>query len=79
MSYLLLHADAWSPADLAPALETARVEARSIRAARELLPNDRPTVFLLDPSSRTTFPVEILRGFVDAGGAIVALGKEGAN
>jgi len=77
MSYLLLHADAWSPGDLASALEAARVEPRGIHAARDLLPNDRPTVFLLDPSNRSTFPLEILRGFVDAGGAIVALGKEG--
>ena len=77
MSYLLLHADAWSPADLAPALEAARVEPHGIRAARELVPNDRPTVFLLDPENRSTFPLEALRGFVDAGGAIVALGQDG--
>ncbi len=77
MSYLLLHADAWSPADLAPALEAARVEPRAIRAARELVPNDRPTVFLLDPESRSAFPLDALRGFVDAGGAIVALGRDG--
>jgi HD-GYP domain-containing protein (c-di-GMP phosphodiesterase class II) len=62
---------------LGPALDAARVDVRSIRAARELIPNDRPTVFLLDPSNRSTFPLEVLRGFVDAGGAIVALGGEG--
>ncbi len=77
MSYLLLHADAWSPADLAPAFGAARVELRGIRAARELVPNDRPTVFLLDPENRSAFPLEALRGFVDAGGAIVALGQDG--
>jgi HD-GYP domain-containing protein (c-di-GMP phosphodiesterase class II) len=77
VSYLLLHADLWSPAALAPALETFRVEPRAIRAARELLPNDRPTVFLLDPDSRMGFPLDALRGFVDAGGAIVALGGPG--
>ncbi len=77
MSYLLLHADAWSPAPLAPALEAARVESRSISAARELTPNDRPTVFMLDPESRTAFPIDALRAFVDAGGAIVALGAPG--
>jgi HD-GYP domain-containing protein (c-di-GMP phosphodiesterase class II) len=53
------------------------VEARAIDAARELVPNDRPTVFLLDPESRAAFPLDALRGFVDAGGAIVALGGEG--
>ncbi len=77
MSYLLLHAAAWSPAPLAPALEAARVEARAIHAARELVPNDQPTVFLLDPESRTAFPLDALRGFVDAGGAVVALGRAG--
>ena len=77
MSYLLLHPDTWTPMGLGPALDAARVDVRSIRAARELIPNDRPTVFLLDPSNRSTFPLEVLRGFVDAGGAIVALGGEG--
>ena len=77
MSYLLLHADVWSPAALAPVLENARVETRGIRAARELVPNDRPTVFLLDPESRSAFPLDALRSFVDAGGAIVALGGPG--
>lgn len=77
MSYLLLHPDTWSPAQLAPALQAAHVEAHGIRSARDLHPNDRPTVFLLDPANRGTFPLEVLRGFVDAGGAIVALGSEG--
>jgi len=77
VSYLLLHADTWSPGDLTPALEAARVEPRGVRAARELVPDDRPAVFLLDPEHRSAFPLEALRGFVDAGGAIVALGREG--
>jgi len=77
VSYLLLHADAWSPAPLAPALEAARVETRGISAARELTPNDRPTVFMLDPESRPAFPLDALRAFVDAGGAVVALGAPG--
>jgi HD-GYP domain-containing protein (c-di-GMP phosphodiesterase class II) len=77
VSYLLLHADAWSPAPLVPALEAARIEARGIHAARELLPNERPTVFLLDAESRTAFPLDAVRAFVDAGGAVVALGGPG--
>ena len=77
MNYLLLHADAWTPTALAPALEAARVETRSIAAARDLLPDDRPTVFLLDAGNRAAFPLDALRGFVDAGGAIVALGGDG--
>src|SRR5439155_10222828 len=77
VNYLLLHADTWSPGDLALMLEQARIEARGLRAARELSTHDRPTVFLLDGDSRPRFPVESLRAFVDAGGAIVALGRDG--
>jgi HD-GYP domain-containing protein (c-di-GMP phosphodiesterase class II) len=77
MTYVLLHPETWSPVSLLPAFEAARVEPRGISAARDLVPTDQPTVFLLDPETRTAFPVESLRGFVDAGGAIVALGREG--
>ncbi|HJQ65463.1 MAG TPA: hypothetical protein VJ816_03750, partial [Gemmatimonadales bacterium] len=77
MNYLLLHSDVWSPAPLAPVLEAARVATQGIHAARQLVPNDRPTVFVLDPESRSTFPLDALRAFVDAGGAIVALGAAG--
>jgi len=77
VNYLLLHADAWSPAGLAPVFEAAGVETRGIHAARDLVPNKQPTVFLLDGDSRGAFPLEALRGFVDAGGAIVALGSKG--
>ena len=77
MTYLLLHADTWSPAPLATALQTAGVATRAINAARDLIPNEQPTVFLLDPGSRAAFPVEALRAFVDAGGAIVALASRG--
>ena len=77
MNYLLLHPDSWSPAPLGPALETARVEARGIRGPADLLPDQRPTVFLLPQDGRSTFPLVALRSFVDAGGAIVALGVEG--
>jgi HD-GYP domain-containing protein (c-di-GMP phosphodiesterase class II) len=77
VKYLLLHADAWTPAGLLPALEAADVETRCIQAARDLVPNQQPTVFLLDADSRGAFPLEALRAFVDAGGAIVALGGKG--
>jgi HD-GYP domain-containing protein (c-di-GMP phosphodiesterase class II) len=77
VNYLLLHPDSWSPAPLGPALETARVEARGITGPAALLPEERPTVFLLPQDSRTAFPVAALRAFVDAGGAIVALGADG--
>ncbi len=77
MRYLLLHTPAWSPAGVRPALEGAQIEAREARVPRELVVDERPTVFVLDPESRSIFPVDVLRAFVDAGGAIVALGRDG--
>ena len=78
MRYLLLHPPQWQPDAVAPALETSQVEARAVRQAKELaVTDDRPTVFLLDAESRSAFPVDVMRGFVDAGGAIVALGRNG--
>ena len=76
MRYLLLHPPTWRPDSVAPALETSQVEARPVRQARELsVANDRPTVFLLDADSRSSFPIDVMRAFVDAGGAIVALAR----
>jgi HD-GYP domain-containing protein (c-di-GMP phosphodiesterase class II) len=76
--YLLWHGTQWDPAELRPALESAQVEARLVRQPRELAVSDeRPTVLLLDGESRSTFPVDILRSFVDAGGAIVAVARNG--
>ena len=78
MRYLLLHPPLWRPDAVAPALETSQVEARPVRQSRELaVVDDRPTVFLLDAESRSAFPVDVMRSFVDAGGAIVALGRNG--
>ena len=77
MRYLLLHTPAWSPAGVRPALEGAQIEAREARVPRELIVDERPTVFVLDSESRSIFPVDVLRAFVDAGGAIVALGRDG--
>jgi len=67
----------WRPDAVAPALTSAQVEARPVRQLRDLAVEDRPTVFLLDAESRSAFPVDVLRAFVDAGGAIVALGRNG--
>ncbi len=77
MRYLLLHPPMWRPDAVAPALQTSQVEARPVRQLRDLAVDDRPTVFLLDAESRSTFPVDMLRSFVDAGGAIVAMGRDG--
>src|SRR2546421_3853310 len=68
----------WQPAAVAPALETSQVEARAVRQAKDLAVADsRPTVFLLDPESRSAFPVDLMRAFVDAGGSVVPFGREG--
>jgi HD-GYP domain-containing protein (c-di-GMP phosphodiesterase class II) len=39
--------------------------------------DERPTVLVLDARNRSTFPIDVLRTLVDAGGSIVALGREG--
>ena len=77
MRYLLLHTAAWEPASVGPALARAQIEARQVRVPRDLAVDERPTVFVLDADSRSAFPLDVLRAFVDAGGAIVALGREG--
>src|SRR5881392_43070 len=53
------------------------MEMREVRLPRDLAVDERPTVLVLDSESRSTLPLDVLRGFVDAGGAIVALGRDG--
>src|SRR2546427_7944127 len=50
---------------------------RETRLPRDLAVDERPTVFVLDSESRSVFPLDVLRAFVDAGGGIVALGRNG--
>jgi len=75
--YVLLHTPAWDPASLRPVLQGAQIEARETRLPRDLAVDERPTVFVLDADSRSAFPLDVLRAFVDAGGAIVAMGRDG--
>src|SRR5437763_15249310 len=77
MRYLLLHTSAWDATSVGSALERAQIEARQARLPRDLAVDERPTVFLLDSESRSAFPLDVLRAFIDAGGAIVALGRDG--
>src|SRR5205823_10714516 len=77
MRYVLLHTSAWDPASVGPTLERAQIETRQARLPRDLSVDERPSVFVLDSESRSLFPVDVMRAFVDAGGAIVALGREG--
>ena len=74
--YLLLHHPGWSPAPVSEALGT-QVETRSITGPLALEVDERPTVFVLDPDSRSAFPLDAQRAFVDNGGAIIALGRDG--
>ena len=62
---------------MADALKAFKVDTQAVRLPRELMPNERPTVFVLDPASRANYPTETLRAFVDAGGSIITLGREG--
>jgi len=50
---------------------------REVRLLRDLAVDERPTVLVLDAESRSILPLDVLRAFVDAGGAIVALGRDG--
>lgn len=77
MRYVLLHAPTWQPTGLARLLEGGQVATGEVRLLRDLAVDERPTVFILDPESRAAFPVDAMRAFVDAGGAIVALGRDG--
>ena len=77
MRYLLLRTPVWQLANVAPMLEGAQIEVREARLPRHLVVDERPTVLILDSESRSVFPLDVLRAFVDAGGAIIALGREG--
>lgn len=77
MRYVLLHAPTWQPTGLARLLEGGQVATGEVRLLRDLAVDERPTVFILDPESRAAFPVDAMRAFVDFGGAIVALGRDG--
>lgn len=77
MRYLLLHTAAWSPAGIADALAAHDVEARPVRGRADLSVDERPTVLVLDAESRSALPTDAVRGFVDAGGALIVLGRSG--
>jgi HD-GYP domain-containing protein (c-di-GMP phosphodiesterase class II) len=77
VKYVLLHTAAWQPGPLVPVLDGAEVERREVRLPRDVAVDERPTVLLLDPDTRGAFPLDVLRALVDAGGAIVALGRAG--
>jgi HD-GYP domain-containing protein (c-di-GMP phosphodiesterase class II) len=77
MKLLLLHSRSFDRAPIAPLLDAEDIGTRQVHGAAELKVADVRTAFILDPSSRAEFTAAALRGFVDAGGAVVALGVPG--
>jgi HD-GYP domain-containing protein (c-di-GMP phosphodiesterase class II) len=74
MKFLLLHPATFSPAPIAPMLEAEGIGTLQVASTAELKVGEVRTVFLLDASSRKSFPAPALRSFLDAGGAVIALG-----
>jgi HD-GYP domain-containing protein (c-di-GMP phosphodiesterase class II) len=74
---VVLHTPGWIPEALTDAFAGSGVEARRIGSPKTLAVDERPTVLLLDAEARAQFSADVLRAFVDAGGAIVALGAPG--
>ena len=77
MQFLLLHSPLWDPAPISGALAAESVETRSVAHPGMVRPDERPTVLLLDPLSRTAFPTAALSGLGEHGLAVVALGAPG--
>ena len=74
MKLTLLHTGSVSPAPIAEALAAEGIEILIVRAPKDLVVSEGATAFVLDPPARSLFTAEHLRGFVDSGGAVVALG-----
>jgi HD-GYP domain-containing protein (c-di-GMP phosphodiesterase class II) len=79
MSYTLLYPKRYDITQIQDALENSGVLAEPIQTPNELKIGDSITVFLLDAPSRPDFTVDMLRRFVNIGGAVVALGANGEN
>jgi HD-GYP domain-containing protein (c-di-GMP phosphodiesterase class II) len=74
MNYTLLYPPQFDIGSILEALESEGVVTEQVEPGAALVANDIPTVFLLVPECRQDFAR--LRGFVDSGGAIVAIGSE---
>ncbi len=79
MRFLLLHSAGWNPAGIADALAAEQVEVRALPAPKDLksVQDGRPAVIVLDPESRDIIAPLTLGALVEAGAAIVALGRQG--
>ncbi|UCG88826.1 MAG: GAF domain-containing protein [Gemmatimonadota bacterium] len=76
MNYTLLYPPEFDVTPILHALEREGVLAEQVDTRAALVANDVPTVFVLAPECRSDFTGNRLRGFVDSGGAIVAIGTE---
>jgi len=77
VKFTLLHPVTFNPAPIAKALEAEDILARAVRSVQDLAAANGRAVLVLDPPSRASFPATGLRAFLDAGGAVVALGAPG--
>lgn len=74
MKLTLLHTGTVSPAPITEALTKEGIECLIVRSPKDLSVSGNATAFILDGPSRAQFPAASLRGFVDSGGAVVAVG-----
>ena len=77
MSYTLLYPKRYDITPIQEALEISGVLADPIESPDDLKIGDGVTVFLLDAPSRSDYTIEVLRRFLNSGGAVVALGADG--
>ena len=77
MSCVLLYTPAVDIGSIAEPLQAEAVQMEEVLQPPALSVRGKPTSFLLDPTYRDKFAPEVLRHFVDEGGAVVVLGAEG--
>ncbi len=78
MKYTLVHTEQFDIESIAEALEREGVLTQRLESAEQLRTDDSATVLILDPDYRSTLTLDQLRHFVNSGGAVVAVGAEGA-
>ncbi len=79
MRFVLLHPPTFSTDTIREALAADHVDAVNVTMPGELRMREVPTALVLDAESRDRFPTADLRRFVDEGGAVLAIGKDGEN
>ncbi|MDH3289428.1 MAG: GAF domain-containing protein [Gemmatimonadota bacterium] len=77
MKYLLWHPGTLGLDHVAATLEAEGIELRTAQPGQVPAVTDVPTVFVLDPPSRTDFSPDLLETFVRSGGSVALLGAPG--